>query len=634
MIGKYKIIAFLTSRIQERECHKLINTLEKIFLDIDYRLFVYNCITQSDTELNETDPQISVYGLYDSDFVDAVILDSSRVGNKAVCEKAVKRAREMNLPVISLGECCDGCLNIEYVHGLGIETLVDHLIKRHGIDDFHMIAGPKGNKFSDSRIEAFKTAVEKRGIPFDYDMVSYGDFWADPAVAAAKKLLELNRLPRAFVCANDQMAISVSVFLQSKGLSVPQDVIVVGYDCIDTIYSSSPTMTSACISSKTLAAMITDSLIAIFGGKAPEGYMMAAPEPVYNESCGCECGNKSDAAVLFNEQTNMFCRFQDENIILSEIAAKIQQSSSFEDIAPVIHASNLMYDMCCLIKTEYIDESMNPEESSRSENGLYLLYDSDMINYNQTKGEDFSPFTISEREIIPTLDFYLTNGRSLVFTALHYLGVSFGYVCFHFREYHVGSYYKIPQTVNMLNNALGGLINLRHKHYLLKRIEKMSGTDVLTGLYNRRGFCTEYERLTERAGGDSSLAVIMCDLDGLKYINDSFGHEEGDSAIHTVALALKSACPPEAVCTRFGGDEMLAVYPCDKNCECVRARFAEYLDKYNADSGKPYAVAASMGIYIAPKGEFPGFEELVKKSDALMYAEKKRRKAGRQTLST
>ncbi len=322
------------------------------------------------------------------------------------------------------------------------------------------------------------------------------------------------------------MAIAVSVFLQSRGVSVPEDIIVVGYDCIDTIYSSSPTMTSACISSETIAQKVMDSLLSIFAGGSAEGHIMAIPEPVFNESCGCDCGNKSDAAVLFNEQTNMFCRFQDENIILSEVAAKIQQSASFEDIAHVIHAGSLIYDMCCLIKREYIDESVNPEESFglRSENGLYLLYDSDMINYKSTKGESFAPYTISAREIIPTMDFYLDSGRSLIFTALHYLGVSFGYVCFHFSEYQVGSFYKIPQTVNMLNNALGGLINLRHKHYLLKRIEKMSGIDVLTGLYNdgrlplRRGL-RQRSRSFCRVSGQ-----IQCGIGKAVYRSRQYGH--------------------------------------------------------------------------------------------------------------
>lgn len=59
----------------------------------------------------------------------------------------------------------------------------------------------------------------------------------------------------------------------------------------------------------------------------------------------------------------------------------------------------------------------------------------------------------------------------------------------------------------------------------------------------------------------------------------------------------------------------------------IRAIFCGYLDRYNNRSGKPYKVAVSMGIYVTGNGERPSFEELVKKSDGLMYEEKKRRKA-------
>ena len=156
----------------------------------------------------------------------------------------------------------------------------------------------------------------------------------------------------------------------------------------------------------------------------------------------------------------------------------------------------------------------------------------------------------------------------------------------------------------------------------------VSWIDTLTGLYNRRGFCAKYEKLLENLG-DEPLAIVMCDLDDLKYINDIFGHEEGDNAIHTTAVALKSVCPIDAVCTRFGGDEMLAVYPHGEKSDDIRAIFCEYLNRYNNESGKPYKVVASMGIYVTGNGERPSFEELVKKSDGLMYEEKKRRKAAR-----
>lgn len=630
MIGNYKIIALMMCRIQDKENHEFIYVLNKKLSEIGCRLFVYNCSSPIDDKIKEDAPQTSVYEMFDASFTDAVILHTSSIGSAGVCQKIISRALDMKLPVISLGESFDGCMNIEYEHQTGIEDIVEHLVQAHGVSHFHMIAGRKGDSFSNKRIEAFKNTLEKCGIPFDYSMVSYGDFWSKPAIAAVEILMNEGRLPQAFVCANDHMAIAISDFLQNHGVSIPEDVIVTGYDCIDTIYSSSPTVTSACISNESASGTICGILSDMFNDGSREGCVKIFPEAVFNESCGCECSNKQDASVLFNEQTNLFYRFQDENIILAEIAAKIHQSRSFEEIAYIMRDNDLMYAMCCLIREEYTDNSVNPETESMNgpDSRLFVLYDSDMIDYQRKYGEKFSPYYMSAKDIIPKLDFYLDDGRCLIFTALHYLGVSLGYVCYHFSDHTAGNYYKIPQTVDMLNNALGGLINLRHMHYLLKKIERMSGTDALTGLYNRHGFCTEYSRLLETMG-DDSLAVIMCDLDGLKYINDNFGHEEGDNAIHTAACALKNVCPQNAICTRFGGDEMMAVYPYRENSIDVRSLFCKYLDEYNAKSGKPYTVAASMGIYITPKGEQPNFEELVKKSDSLMYDEKKRRKAAR-----
>lgn len=630
MIGKYKIVALLTCYIHERECFEFVYSLKQRLLEADGRLFVYNCSPRLGEGIRENDPQLSVYEMFDASFADAVIIDANKIGNTALCERIAGRAMEMKLPVISLGEMFDGCVNVLCEHHRGIEDIVAHLADVHGISDFHMIAGPRDNIFSDKRIEAFKNALEKRDIPFDQSMVSYGDFWSDPAVAAAERLLDEGRLPGAFVCANDHMAIAVSIFLQSRGISVPGDVAVTGYDCIETAFSSSPTLTSACIRDDTTSKAILDVLLDIFGGGKREGIVRIYPEAVFNESCGCKAVRKLDAAGLFNLQTNLFNRFQNENIMLSEIAGRIHQGKSFEEIAYMMRDDDLMYAMCCLIKQEYTDESVNPEiEGARDgEGGLFVLYDSDEIDRKNKAGKKFTPFYLSEKEIIPSLEYYLDDERCLIFTTLHYLGVTLGYVCFHFSDHVSGNYYKIPQTTGILNNALGGLINQRYKLYLMRRIERISGTDPLTGLYNRRGFCAEYDRLLVDLG-DTPLEVIMCDLDGLKYINDTFGHEDGDNAICVAAAALKNVCPPNAVCTRFGGDEMLAVYPHGECGGNIRDLFCEYLDRYNARSGKPYKVAASMGIYITGKGQRPDFEELVKKSDGLMYEEKKRRKTGR-----
>lgn len=626
MIGKYKIIALLTCRVQDKDCHEFICELNNKLTKINCRLFVYNCNYQIGAK-NVNSAQTTVYDLIDPSFVDAAIIQMPNINNRSYSEMLAGKMKNLGIPTIILGDRFDGYLNIYYNHKAGFRSIISHLINEHGITDFHMIAGPKGNPFSNDRIDAFKETLAEYGITYDDSMLSYGDFWSGPAIETAGRLLKENKLPGAFICANDMMAIAIASFLKSQGVSIPEDVVVTGYDCIETIYSSEPTITSGYINPQTSINTICDVITDVFENGTEAIELSIEPEIVFNESCGCSSSKKINSAALFNEQNNLFYRFQDENIILSETSSEIQQCRSFEEIAFSLYKNNLLYAMCCLIKPECIDESISPESVYKKGFGkeLYLLYDSDMIDRKERRGERFSPYFMPSEDIIPSMDYYMDDERCLIFSVIYYLNVPMGYACFHFSDYVSGNFYKIPQTISMLNNTLGGFRNLRHAHYLLKQINDMSKTDVLTGLYNRRGFQIEYQKLLDNLG-NKSVCVMMCDLDKLKHINDNFGHEEGDTAIQTVAEALKKFCPPETICTRLGGDEMMAVYPSTGDNDNIYSQITNYLDNYNENSGKKYKVSASIGIFKAPAGVKLDFEELIKESDKLMYEDKKHKR--------
>lgn len=627
MIGKYKIIALCTCRVQDNECHKFINDLHQGILKLGHRLFVYTSCSEIKDGKEQNDGQTPIYDLIDSSFIDAIVIQADRIKNLSVCKKIINRAQNSGLPVIVLGNHFDGCINIGYDYKSGFAKVVEHLVADHGITDIHMIAGMKDNSYSDDRISAFREVLTKHGIPFNNDMVSYGDFWSMPAVDATRKLMKSGKLPRAFVCANDYMAVAVADYLKSHGLSIPDDIIVTGYDGSSLIYASEPTLTSVSASDEMLTDSICEILSDVLEHGPYEKNVSVIPQLLCNESCGCPCTKKNNAAMLFNEQHNLFFRFQDENIILSDTTAEIQKCDELDEIPFVMRKSDMMYGMCCLLKNEYTEESVTPEKTLEQGYGdeLLLLYDADMIDSKKAHGEKFEPCYIPKKDIIPSLDYYLNDGRILIFAPLYYLDVPMGYLCFYFSDYLAGNYYKVPQTTNVLNNALGGLRILRHQHYLLKQIDNMSRVDVLTGLYNRRGFLFEYNKLIETKE-DDSLTVIMCDVDRLKYVNDTFGHEAGDIAIHTTAQALKQACPENAICTRFGGDEMMAVFTGRSDDNELQAMFDQYLSDFNTKSGVPYTVSASIGIYHTMLKSVLSFEDLVKKSDVLMYKEKRRKK--------
>lgn len=111
---------------------------------------------------------------------------------------------------------------------------------------------------------------------------------------------------------------------------------------------------------------------------------------------------------------NKFYRFQDENIILSNVSERIQQCKSFADIADEMRKDDLMYAMTCVIKSECIDESVNPEEKiqMRFRNKMFVLYDSDDIDLKKSVGEKFIPYNMDGRDIIPNMNGFI--GRCLI----------------------------------------------------------------------------------------------------------------------------------------------------------------------------------------------------------------------------
>lgn len=284
---------------------------------------------------------------------------------------------------------------------------------------------------------------------------------------------------------------------------------VTGYDGINEIHISSPRLTSVLCSYATLADKTAEILLNIINNTQTEKKLFAAPELAVYESCGCLCEKKTNTAEYLDLVNSRLYRFQKENLELSKISAKIQCCDNFEQIASLFD-DRFIYDMCCLLRKECVDEAVNPLErhTNNTDNSDYML-----LLYDNDGTSPFVPRWFASKDIIPHLDYFMERSRIFIFTALHYLDTPMGYVCFHFSSCDCGNFMKIPQTVNMLNNALGGYRNLRHKHYLMNKIDKMYSTDLLTGLLNRRGFTSELDRMLNKNRPPFDVTIIIADLD-------------------------------------------------------------------------------------------------------------------------
>ena len=626
MFHNRKIIALCLARIQDDESNGYITALNKVVVPAGYSIFVYNTCAPVSALSYDSTTQTAIYEYMDFDIIDTVIVFEEVLRNQTVTDALIDKAKKHGTPVIVIGESHEGCINLKFDSASGVEQMVDHMIQEHHLTKLHFMAGDKGNPFSESRLDTFRKGLEKNGLPFDDSMVSYGDFYYMQAEYETEKLIASGNLPQAILCADDRMAFGVCTALERYDIRVPEDVAVTGFDGIPEIQITNPRITSVVCDMDDLAEKTLEVLLRMDSLKGKTETFMVLPKLYIAESCGCCGGRRKSTAEYLNAVYNSIYQFQEEELELSVVTAQVQRCDTLEQVAEGLK-SNAIYETCCVVEKEYLDEKINPivqnADTDASEKELVVVFDSDF------KGEHFEPYTLLPKEVIPHADFEMQSGRALIFTALYHVDVPIGYMCTFFIDLKSLNYMKIPQMVNAMNNAIGGYRNLRYKHYLMHQIDAMYRIDTLTGLYNRRGFEKEYRKLLASSDGQLTLTIVMADLDRLKYINDNFGHKEGDFAIRSVAQALVQVCPEGALCTRFGGDEMLAVCEGKQDVKQMKEAFAEYFVKLNAISGKDYVIEASTGIYITGENEILDFEELVEKSDSLMYEEKEARRKRR-----
>lgn len=157
------------------------------------------------------------------------------------------------------------------------------------------------------------------------------------------------------------------------------------------------------------------------------------------------------------------------------------------------------------------------------------------------------------------------------------------------------------------------------------KMQELALNDVLTGLYNRRGFMTfayHLLRLSDRT--HRGLILVYADLDHLKRINDHYGHEEGDRALISVAEVINKTFRDSDIVGRVGGDEfaVLALETPEENINTIRKRLNENLERIEYSVDPLHKLTFSLGIVYYDPEKPQTIEEILKRADILMYEEK------------
>lgn len=625
----YNVIALCMTRFKSYDQVRLIKELCKDCGQTGIKVIIFSSVTDLYNGGVNDIGEAQIFSSFEPERFDAVVVLSETFKNSEVLGKLISRSKRADVPVISIDREIEGCINIEFDYSNAFEQLVKHIVEYHHIDDVMMIAGNKDNPFSEERVECFKEVLEANGIAVDRNIVLYGDFWADPTREVLEKYInDGNHIPKAFICANDIMAIECMRTLKEHGYRIPEDVLVTGFDGIDLERYYSPRLTTAEYRIEDLAQTIIDAVMDNIDGN----HDMSTRIVNYINRLGGSCGCKKTKA------TNVEERLYKEKFIIDDREEFIQfmynmiaQLSNYPELHYIFrmipeHIGRIGYDelwMC--FNNDFLDENMDVSIEFNRNNQSNTGYTPTMKVPLHLKCDEICNDGNGEYEqcdLIPDIGKVIERTGQIIVVPIHLQGVSVGYMAASFSpEKFFFSYY---QTF---------LLDFRHilEVYVNRSTtERLYVTDVLTGIYNRHGFYRnigEVMRRSQKTG--NPFAVISMDMDGLKGINDTYGHAEGDYALKKIGDFMRKATTSGEICARFGGDEFLIVL-CSENAseraDEIVNEIKSDIEYFNAFGNKPYYLNMSIGIYTKIADKTDTLDEYIKNADNLMYENKKENK--------
>ena len=193
-----------------------------------------------------------------------------------------------------------------------------------------------------------------------------------------------------------------------------------------------------------------------------------------------------------------------------------------------------------------------------------------------------------------------------------------------------GKQYVRMESFKKDGDIMGIVIDVTSSVLRSKRIEQERDIDMLTGIYNRRGFESLLDKIYEDPEITKHSALIMLDADGLKQLNDKYGHKIGDDYLCELVNQVNHISPENTLFSRQGGDEfVLFYYGCNTNEELMKyiSALSKMRDKtkFSVENDTTIKIKYSIG-YILCRGRKESYSDLLREADLKMYEDKKERK--------
>ncbi len=511
-----------------------------------------------------------------------------------------------------------------------------HVAETHNCENIYFLAGTQEEGVEDSRLAGFLDAMEQLGREVKEEKVFFGDFWYTSGQQLAGRILsgELEK-PDAVICESDYMALGLVNELAKGGMSVPDDIIVTGFDATQEALINEHSVTSYVPANVTMAMQAVDYLHSIIEPEVPTLPLDkdANDNFVVGLSCGCPIDYKKllkritaslyrpnrdfgDIMVGNNEDLS----FLMESYMLEALTESKNPEECLYNIVTKVYLLHPLDHFYLCLRPDWLDTEHELRDGYPDKMRCVIHAGSPEITAISMEGFYFADddrCLFDTRQMLPAMFEEYDKPTAFYFLPVHFQLNTLGYVVIQ------SELCRKMKITGVLHNWLRNINNALEMTRVNNHLVGDSEIDRMTGLKNRLGMDNALKELLSSAEKTDYCYAIVIDLDGLKQINDNYGHNEGDYAITSIAHAVAEVTSGREVAVRAGGDEFYLIgvdkTVTEKTLIDKVSRYRSCVEKINKVSGKPYQIGASVGFSRKRLCDVDSVSDIIREADRYMY---------------
>ena len=620
MISGYKIIGVCITKINDESCTEFVEYLSQEAISNGYRVFVFNSFRDLYYGDSYDMGAKSIYKAINFDVLDALVLDYRSFFDKELFEGLIKTGKEHNLPIVVLNQERDDCFCIVNDFCETYKELIRHVIGEHHVRKINFLAGIKGEKNSEARLNCYKEVLAEFGIPFEEERVAYGDYWKVPVYNAIDSWMSSGKpLPDAIICANDSSAIDTCDRLEYYGYSVPDDILVTGFDGIQSANFHEPQL-STCRKDNRSYARSCMKLIKRSINEGCEPYSVPKKyNVIISESCGCKPVLVKDFREQAKQLYKSVIEMQQHETALYSWADHVVENTDLNSIGEQLH-DNILPGSSVFLNSNFLSalrkgEKTNPDMPFTAKMISIATKDETYKSHNQ------EVFKLSD--LFPKVEKHISEKVAFIFQSIYVEDRVCGY--YFMKSVHVGDdAHKIHRLCRIMNIAFGTLVSRIEQSSMASRIEDMPFRDPHTDLLNLKGLVNRMEEIRESAQ-TKRMAVSIYSIARYKFITENYGIADIEEAVSLVSEALQLANPSNSVIARIADDEFAVINLENPDVNMgdiiinAVAIFFSNTESYNDSSGKDYYIEVNCGCTVADPGWTGDINSFLKVANSEMY---------------